>query len=70
MQSEEVLELMRSAPERYDTVRATLRYAGDGSTIKAVRERFLRSEACSGAPSEVLRSRPAHKRCEAWLSLR
>jgi hypothetical protein len=36
---------MRSAPERYDTVRAALRYTGDGSTIKAVRERFLRSEA-------------------------
>lgn len=36
---------MRSAPERYDTVRAALRYTGDGSPIKAVRERFLRSEA-------------------------
>jgi hypothetical protein len=45
VQPEEVLELMRSAPERYDTVRAALRYTGDGSTIKAVRERFLRSEA-------------------------
>ena len=45
MQPKEVLELMRSAPERYDTVRAALRYTGDGSTINAVRERFLRSEA-------------------------
>ncbi len=45
MQPEEVLELMRSAPERYDTVRAALRYRGNGSTIRAVRERFLRSEA-------------------------
>ncbi len=45
MQPEEVLELMRSAPERYDTVRAALRYRGDGPTIKAVRESFLRSEA-------------------------
>ena len=38
-------ELMRSAPQRYDTVCAALRYTGDGSTIRAVRERFLRSEA-------------------------
>jgi hypothetical protein len=52
---EEVLELMRSAPERYDTVRAALRYTGDGSTIKAIRERFLGSGPV-GAPSGGLRS--------------
>lgn len=45
MEPGEVLELVRSAPERYDSVRAVLRYRGDGPTIKAVRERFLRSEA-------------------------
>ena len=45
MRPEEALALMRSAPERYDSVRAALRYRGDGPTIKAVRERFLRSEA-------------------------
>ncbi len=44
MDPETVLELVRSAPERYETVRAALRYRGDGPTIKAVRERFLRSE--------------------------
>ena len=55
MRPEEVLELMRSAPERYERVRAVLRYQGDGPTIKAVRERFLRSEAgrrTFGEPTE------------------
>ena len=55
MRPEEVLELMRSAPERYESVRAVLRYQGDGPTIKAVRDRFLRSEAgrrTFGAPTE------------------
>jgi hypothetical protein len=45
LEPREVLELMGSAPERYESVRAALRYRGDGPTIKAVRERFLRSEA-------------------------
>ncbi len=45
MEPQEVLELIRSASQRYDSVRAALRYRGDGPTIKAVRERFLRSEA-------------------------
>ena len=45
MQPEEVLELIRSASQRYDTVRAALRYRGDGPTIKALRERYLASEA-------------------------
>lgn len=43
--SDEVLKLMRSAPERYESVRALLRYRGDGTAIKALRERFFRSEA-------------------------
>jgi hypothetical protein len=45
VEPQEVLERMHSAPERYESVRAALRYRGDGPTIKAVRERFLRSEA-------------------------
>ena len=45
MQPEEVLELIRSAPERHDTVRAALRYRGDGPTLKALRDRYLASEA-------------------------
>ena len=58
MEPEQVLDLIRSAPERYDTVRAALRYRGDGPTIKAVRERFLRSEAgrrTFGVPPEPIR---------------
>ena len=45
MQPEEALELIRSAPERYETVRAAMRYRGDGPTMKALRERYLASEA-------------------------
>jgi hypothetical protein len=41
----EVLELIRSAPQRYDTVRAALRYRGHGPTIKALQEQYLASEA-------------------------
>jgi len=44
VEPERVLDLIHSAPGRYDTVRVALRYRGDGTTIKEVRERFLRSE--------------------------
>lgn len=44
MEPEEVLELIRSAPERYETVRAALRYRGDGVVHKEIRERIARSE--------------------------
>ena len=45
MEPEEVLELIRSAPERYDTVRAALRYRGEGTVHKEIRERIVRTEA-------------------------
>ena len=45
VETEDVLQLIRSAPERYETVRAALRYRGDGPTIKAIRERIVSSEA-------------------------
>ncbi len=76
MEPEDVLELVRGAPERYDSVRAALRYRGDGSTIKAVRERFLRSEAgrhTFGKPTEpaedISYSEPDERfgwRCRVW----
>ena len=44
MTPEEVLELVRSASERYDSVRAALRYRGDGATKREIRQRLLRSE--------------------------
>lgn len=76
MGPEEVLELMRSAPERYETVRATLRYRGDGSTIQAVREQFARAGAyrqAFGDPpesSEPIRhyepGGPFGWRCRVW----
>ena len=45
MQPEEVLELIGSASQRYDTVRAALRYRADGPTRKEIRERIVRTEA-------------------------
>jgi hypothetical protein len=44
VEPEEVLELVGSAPERYDTVRAALRYRGDGPTLKEIRQRIARTE--------------------------
>jgi hypothetical protein len=73
---EEVLERIRSAPERYDSVRAALRYRGDGPTIKAVRERFLRSAAAQrdrsstpddpGAVEHLEPDGPLGWRCRVW----
>ncbi|MDP9410858.1 MAG: hypothetical protein M3P70_10215 [Actinomycetota bacterium] len=45
MKPEEVLELIRSASQRYESVRAALRYRGDGPTHKEIRERIARTEA-------------------------
>ncbi len=45
MQPEEVLELIGSAPQRYGTVRAALRYQGDGLAFKEISERIRGSEA-------------------------
>jgi hypothetical protein len=45
VQPEEVLELIGSAPQRYDTVRAALRYRGEGSARKEISERIRSSEA-------------------------
>jgi len=45
VQPEDVLELIRSAPERYETVRAALCYRGDGPTMKALWKSYLASEA-------------------------
>jgi hypothetical protein len=45
VQPEEVLELIHSAPERYDTVRAALRYRSDGTTRRKIRERMACTEA-------------------------
>jgi hypothetical protein len=45
MEPEEVLELIHTAPERYDSVRAALLYRGDGPMRKEIRERIGRTEA-------------------------
>jgi hypothetical protein len=45
VQPEEVLKLIGIAPQRYDTVRAALRYRGDGSARKEISERIRSSEA-------------------------
>jgi len=75
---EDVLELIRSAPERYDTVRAALRYSGDGRTIGALRERYLASEAhrleTGGTPDPPEEARHPEPdglfgwRCRVWYA--
>jgi hypothetical protein len=54
VQPEEVLELIGSALERYDTVRAALRYRGDGPTKKGIRELIVR-RAFQVSPREAYR---------------
>jgi hypothetical protein len=78
VQPEEVLELIGSAPERYDTVRAALRYRGDGPTIKDLRDRYLASEAhrletggTPETPGEVRHPEPDGPfgwRCRVWYA--
>lgn len=78
MQPEEVLELIGSAPQRYDTVRAALRYRGDGATMRTLRDRYLLSEAYrlesggSPDPSEEVwyrePDRPFGWRCRVWYA--
>lgn len=74
-----MLELIHTAPERYETVRAALRYRGDGTTIKAIRERIARSEAgrrafglsaqeASGPVEHPEPDGPFGWRCRAWQS--
>ena len=60
MKPEQVLELIGSAPKRYETVRAAMRYRGDGLVHKEVRGRIARTEAGRGAfrVSESEASRP------------
>ena len=74
----EVLELVHSAPERYESVRAALRYRGDGTVHKEIRERLVRSEAGRRvfriSPEEASEpiqhpgpDGPFGWRCRAWL---
>jgi hypothetical protein len=72
VQPEEVLELIGSAPERYDTVRAALRYRGDGPTKKEIQERIVR-RAFQVTPREAYKpirhlepDGPFGWRCRAW----
>jgi hypothetical protein len=72
VQPEEVLELIGSAPQRYDTVRAALRYQGDGPTKKGIRERIVR-RAFQVYPREAYKpirhlepDGPFGWRCRAW----
>ena len=74
MQPEEVLELIGSAPERYDTVRAALRYRGDGSARAEIGERIRNSEEGRRAFG-ISPDRPDHRlypdgpfgwSCRAW----
>ncbi len=75
----EVLELIHTAPKRYVSVRAALRYRGDGSVQKEIRQRLVRSEAgrsVFGIPPEKASDQirlpepdgPFGWTCRAWHS--
>ena len=76
MEPREVLELLSSAPERYESVRAALRYRGDGAVIRAVRERSWLDQASKRSfgrkvePSEPVPHAepdgPFGWRCRVW----
>lgn len=78
MDPETVIRLMCSAPRRYKTVRAALRYRGDGRAIKDARQRYLASElgrletrAEPEAPPEGGHSEPDGPfgwRCRVWYA--
>lgn len=73
-----MIDLMRSAPQRYETVRAALRYRGDGSVIKAVRNKYLESEVgrleTGGLSNSKQKDRrpepegPISWRCHIWYA--
>jgi hypothetical protein len=69
---EDVLDLIHSAPERYDTVRAALRYQGDGLVLKEIRERIVRRAfqvSPRGATKPIRHLEPDGPfewRCRAW----
>ena len=73
MRTEDVLRLMHTAPEHYETVRAALVYRGDGPKIKAMRERYARSEAgrrtFGDAPERIYHPEPDSAfrwQCRVW----
>lgn len=73
MRAEDVVQLIRTAPERYETVRASLAYRGDGRRIKAMRERFAGSEAgrriFGDSPDGIYHPEPDSEfgwRCRIW----
>ncbi len=78
MDPENVLELICSAPERYETVRAALRHRGDGATMRILRDRYRASEAhrletagSSDASEEVGYAEPDGPfgwRCRVWYA--
>ena len=73
MKAKDVLQLMHTAPERYETVRAELVYRGDGPKIKAMREKYARSEAgrrtFGDSPERIYHPEPDSTfgwRCRIW----
>jgi hypothetical protein len=61
VQPQDVLKLIGSASQRYDTVRAALRYRGDRPTHKEIREPIARTEAGRHAFGEAV---TRHGECE------
>ena len=65
MQPEKVLKLIGSLSQRYDTVRAALRYRGAGPTHEEIRERTARTEKGQRAFGEVL-TRHSERETAVW----
>jgi len=70
---DKVLDLMSGARERYETVRADLRYRGDGTTIKSLREQHEQALRLSGSrrrsSGQIKHSEPDGAfgwRCRIW----
>jgi len=72
MEAEQVLKLIRSAPERYESVRAALRYRGDGPVHKEIHKRIVRRAfgvSAEGASPPIGDPEPDGRfgwRCRTW----
>jgi hypothetical protein len=77
MRTEDVLELISSAPKRYKTVRAAVHYRGHGPTLEKTRQSYFESEAGKQETGPVGQQRsfksdlpdgPFGWRCRVWFA--
>lgn len=77
MRTEDVLDLISSAPKRYKSVRAAVYYQGHGPTFKRSQQRSFESEAGKQETSPADQQRPLKSdlpdgpfgwRCRVWFA--